>query len=107
MSFERRRSLPPRSFSELEVSDLEAMLAPHSPSLRKSSLQNSEISLLNNFDLEAMIPKNHYVRRCSNQYQEIPVSDRQTLFDNKFGNNQIEDFALSPETKGRRRSILP
>jgi hypothetical protein len=106
MSFERRRSLPPRSFSELEISDLEGMLAPHSPSLRKSSLQNSEISLLNNFDLETMIPKNHYVRRCSNQFQEIPVSGHHSLLDNKYGNKQIQDFP-SLETKGTRISVLP
>ena len=106
-SYARKHSLPPRCFSELEVADLEGMLAPHSPSIRKSSLKDSEISLLNNFDLEAMIPKNHYVRRYSNQYQEISVSDYPNSFDNKQWNSEDQDLTNSTEKTAMRISVLP
>ena len=61
----RRGSLPPSCFSELEVSDLENMLAPHTPAMRKGSLQYSEILMSRAIDLESMLPPATIRRRGS------------------------------------------
>ncbi len=77
----RRGSLP-RSFTDLEVSDLEKHLQ-HSPT-RKGSLQLGD--MLHNMDLETMLPPKSPIRRSSLQVR----SDYDVIL-----NSKLSDFEFS------------
>ena len=81
----RRSSLPPRSFSDLEASDLERILQ-QSP-VRKGSLQLGEALL--SVDLETMLPPKSPLRRGSLQFR----SEYDVIL-----NSKASDFDLSKST---------
>ena len=97
MSPIRRGSLP-RSFTELEVSDLERMLLPQSPA-RKGSLQIGDGSLLQTSDLETMLPPKSPVRRGSLQFRgNLTPSDYDAVLNSKPSDFELPVTALCPKS---------
>ena len=96
-----RRSSLPRSFTELEISDLEKMLLPKSP-VRKGSLQFLDPSTQQALDLESMLSPKSPVRRGSSQFRPSPtMSEYDTVLSSK-----PSDFDLTMLHKSCHESAL-
>jgi hypothetical protein len=90
----RRGSLP-RSFTDLEVSNLEKQL--HQSPVRKGSLQPGDI--LHNMDLETMLPSKSPIRRGSLQFR----SDYEVVLSSKLSDFELSN--LSP-ANGLRKDVI-
>ena len=91
-----RRSSLPRSFTELEISDLEKMLLPKSP-VRKGSLQFLDPSTQQALDLESMLSPKSPVRRGSSQFRPSPtMSEYDTVLSSKPSDFDLTMPALLP-----------
>jgi hypothetical protein len=100
-----RRGPLPRSFTELEASDLEKMLLPQA-SDRKCSLQTGNGSLLQTADLETMLAPKSPLRRESLQFYGSPsISEYESVLNSKPSDFELPAFTLPKQVTGKSKDF--